>query len=145
MAEEANRLVQPLVVPLPPLLDYSDDDGTVVGEDLDENALNSEEEGKMEEEDSKEDSSTMDVDGQGAGAAGGSGVVNEVFYSQPVATEPVAAAAAAAKAVGHVDAGRDEGPDGKQDSAGNEGVKQGTREEEGVLKERMKKEREDKR
>ena len=84
MAEEANKLVQPLVVPLPPLLDYSDDDGTVVGEDLDENALNSEEEGKMEEEDSQEDSSTMDVDGQGAGAAGGSGVVNEVFYSQPV-------------------------------------------------------------
>jgi hypothetical protein len=40
MAEEANKLVQPLVVPLPPLLDYSDDDGTVVGEDLDENALN---------------------------------------------------------------------------------------------------------
>ena len=77
-------MFSPLLFLSPPLLDYSDDDGTVVGEDLDENALNSEEEGKMEEEDSQEDSSTMDVDGQGAGAAGGSGVVNEVFYSQPV-------------------------------------------------------------
>jgi len=115
----------------------------VVGEDLDENALNSEEDGKMEE-DSQEDSSTMDVDGQGAGAAGGSGVVNEVFYPQPVATESVAAAAAA-QAVGHVDAGMGEGPDGKQEKAGNEGAKQGTSEEEGVLKERRKKEREEKR
>ncbi len=78
----------PLVVPLPPLLDYSDDDGTVVGEELDENALNSEEDGKMEEEDSQEDFSTMDVDG--AGAAGGGGVVNEVFYPQPDAMDQAA-------------------------------------------------------
>jgi hypothetical protein len=81
------------------------------------------------------------VDAQGAGAAGGGGEVNEVFYSQPAAMEPVAVAAA--QAVGHVVAGREKGPEGKLDSDRNETDKQDTREDEGVLKERKKKEREE--
>jgi hypothetical protein len=61
---EGNNVVPLPVVPLPPLLDYSDDDGTVVGEEIDENALNSDEDRKMEEEDNQEDPNKMEVDGR---------------------------------------------------------------------------------
>jgi hypothetical protein len=64
----------------PPLLDYSDKEGTAGEEEVDENVLNSEEEGteKMEDDtqtdESPEDGGGMDVDGPGTV------VSNEVFF-----------------------------------------------------------------
>jgi hypothetical protein len=64
----------------PPLLDYSEEEGTAGEEEVDENVLNSDEEGteKMDEDnktdENQEDGGGMDVDGPGVV------VVNEVFY-----------------------------------------------------------------
>jgi hypothetical protein len=72
-----------------PLLDYSDDEGTVTGEEVDENVLNSDDGGsdRMDEnetedrtEDRNEDGIGMDVDGQGNNAAA---INNEVFQPPP--------------------------------------------------------------
>jgi hypothetical protein len=70
-----------------PLLDYSDEEGTVT-EEVDENALNSDEgSDRMDEnetedrtEDRNEDGNGMDVDGQGNNAAA---ISNEVFHPPP--------------------------------------------------------------
>ncbi len=68
-----------------PLLDYSDDEGTVTSEEVDENVLNSDDGGseRMDEnemEDRNEDGNVMDVDGQGNNAAA---ISNEVFQPPP--------------------------------------------------------------
>ena len=73
-----------------PLLDYSEDEGTVTGEEVDENVLNSDDGGsdRMDEnetedrtEDRNDDGNGMDVDGQGNNAAA---ISNEVFQPPPL-------------------------------------------------------------